>query len=121
LGSSKLSVAVEAVFPIGRLAIPITWNGKPDPKPSNIPRYRIQNANNSPVPTDNFLDPKYGNVSAILGCWKKDMLAGDIQLTLVHNPLATNPLPRSILGATKEYVSERNGDRYVLRLLSETV
>jgi hypothetical protein len=40
---------------------------------------------------------------------------GAISLTLVHNPLAAIPLPRGILGVEKEYVAEKEGDRYILR------
>jgi len=119
LGSSRLPFSVEAVFPIGPLAYPITLHGQPDGEPANIPRYTIQKPNSAAVPTDNFLDPHYANISAMIGVWQKDMLSGSLSLTLVHNPLATIPLPRAILGAKKEYVADQKVDHYVLRLLSE--
>jgi hypothetical protein len=117
LGISGLPFAVETVFPIGPVAFPITSEGKADGEPANIPRPTILNQNNAMVSTNSFLDPHYAHVSAIMGYWKKDMLHGSLSLTLVHNPLATNPLPRAILGAKKEYVADREGDRYFLRLL----
>ncbi len=120
LGSSGLPFAVEAVFPIGPIAFPITPEGKPVGGPVNLRRDTIQKPNNSPVLTANFLDPNYANVSAIIGYWRKDMLDEGILLTVVHNPLATISLPKAILGAKKEYVAAQEGDRYVLRLLSET-
>ncbi len=116
-GNSGLPFAVEAVFPIGPIAFPITPEGKPAGDPVNVPRYAIQKSNSSKVSTANFLCPGYANVSAIIGCWRKDMLE-DLPLTVVHNPLATNPLARAILGANKEYVADQEGDGYVLRLLS---
>jgi hypothetical protein len=119
LGSSSLPFAVEGVFPIGSIAYPITPDGKPDGEPRNVPRYIVSKPNGSQVRTDNFLDPCFANVSAILGYWRKDMLKGSLDLTLVHNPLATIPLPRGILGARKEYVAEPEGDHYVLQLLSD--
>jgi type I restriction enzyme S subunit len=118
LASSRLPFAVEAVFPIGPIAFPITPAGEPDGEPRHVPRYTIRKPNGSPVRTDNFLDPRFANVSAIVGYWKRDMLNGGLHLTLVHNPLATNPLPRGVLGAQKEYVAEPEGDHYVLQLLS---
>lgn len=120
LGSSGLPFAVEAVFPIGPIAFPITPEGKPAGEPINVPRYTIQKPNNSSVPTGNFLDSNHANVSAIVGYWRKDMLSEGIQLTVVHNPFATNPLPRAILGANKEYVADQESHHYILRLLSET-
>jgi hypothetical protein len=122
LGSSGFPFAVEAVFPIGPLAFPITQDGQPDGEPANVPRYEIPKPNNSTVSTANFLNPEYENVSALLGCYHKPMLnhdyyqkTGKISLTLVHNPLAANPLPRGILDVEKEYVAEVEGDRYFLR------
>jgi hypothetical protein len=120
LGSSRLPFAVEAVFPIGPIAFPINPDGKPDGEPANVPRYTVQKPNNSLVPTDNFLNPSYANVSAIVGFWRKDMLNEGILLTVVHNPLAAVPLPRGVLSAHREYVADEEGDHYGLRLLNET-
>ncbi|WP_425158362.1 hypothetical protein [Candidatus Binatus sp.] len=117
LGISGLPFAVEAVFPIGPIAFPITTEGEPAGDPINITRYTIQKPNKSEVRTGNFLDPNYSNVSAIMGCWQKDMLRNGIDLTAVHNPLATVSLPRAILGANKEYVADQEGDHYMLRSL----
>jgi hypothetical protein len=124
LGVSRLPFAVEATFPIGQLAFPITQDGQPD-EPANVPRYEIQKSNNSSISTANFLNPCYANVSALLGCFHKPTLnpdyqkTGKISLTLVHNPLAANPLPRGILDVEKEYIAEKEGDRCVLRLWSK--
>jgi hypothetical protein len=120
LGISGLPFAVEAVFPIGPIAFPITPEGEPAGDPINVTRYTIQKPNKSQVPTGNFLNPDYANVSAIIGCWRKDMLGEGIWLTVVHNPLATIPLPRNILRANKEYSADLEDDHYILRLLSET-
>jgi hypothetical protein len=125
LGISRLPFAVEAVFPIGRIAFPITLDGQPDGEAANIPRHEILKPDSSTVPTNNFLNPHYANVSALLGCHHKYMLnsnystTGKSSLTLVHNPLAATPLPRGILGVEKEYAAAGEGDHYVLRLLSQ--
>lgn len=120
LGSSRLPFAVEAVFPIGPLAYPITQDGQPDGEPKNIPRHTIQKPSGKDIPTGNFLDPCYANVSAIIGCYQKDMVNGTLSLTVVHNPLARVPLPRGIFGANKEYVADDKGDHYIVRLYSQT-
>jgi type I restriction enzyme S subunit len=121
LGVSRFPFAVEAVFPIGPVAYPVSVDGQPAGEPANIPRYEIPKTNNSSVPTTSFLNPDYANVSAILGCYHKPMMNSDYQrtgansLTLVHNPLAAIPLPRGILGVEKEYFAEKEGERYILR------
>jgi type I restriction enzyme S subunit len=119
LGISQLPFAVEAVFPIGPLAIPITSDGRPDGEPMRVPRHTIRKRNGTDVATGNFLDPHYANVSAIMGCYRKEMADGVLPLTIVHNPLAGVSLPRGILGANKEYVADDRGDHYLLRPLSE--
>jgi hypothetical protein len=115
LGISQLPFAVEAVFPIGPLGIPITSDGQPAGEPNHIPRYTIQNHNRTDISTDNFLDPRYANVSAIMSCYRKEMADGELPLTIVHNPLATAHLPTGILGANKEYVAEVRSDHYIVR------
>lgn len=121
LGVSGFPFAVEAVFPIGPIALVFTPEGEPVGEPVNVPQHAIKKPNNSSVATANFLDPNYANVSAIIGCWRKDTLDEGLQLTVVHNPLATIPLPIEILGADKEYAADQEGDHYNLRLLRKSV
>ncbi len=120
LGVSGLPFAVEAVFPIGPVAVPITPDGRPDGEPTRVPRYTIRKPNGAEIPTANFLDTYYANVSGLMGCCRKDMLSAKLPLTFVHNPLATVCLPRAILGADKEYVADDKGDHYTLQLLGES-
>lgn len=117
LGISQLPFVVEAVFPIGPIGVPITPDGKQAGEPVRIPRFTIRKSNGADVETGNFLDPYFGNVSALLGCYRSDMLTDALPLSLVHNPLAHEPLPRRILGATKEYVADEDGTGYLLRQL----
>jgi hypothetical protein len=121
LGISQLPFAVETVFPIGPIAVPITPDGKLDGDPIRIPRHTIRKPTGVEISTSNFLDQSYRNVSAILGCYRRDMLNGVLPLTVVHNPLAIACLPRGILGATKEYVADDRGDHYLVRPLTETL
>jgi hypothetical protein len=119
LGISQMPFAVEATFPVGPIAVPITVDGEITGEAIRTTRRSIQKPNGSHVPTDNFLDPRYGNISAIMGCNQKDMLR-DLSLTVVHNPLASVPLPRGMLGASKEFFADDHGDHYVLRPLTES-
>ena len=117
-GISRMPLAVEATFPVGPIAVPISRDGRVDGEARRIPRYSIENANGAEVRTDNFLNPLYANVSAVIGTVKWDMLK-PLPLTLVHNPLATVALTGKIFGSTKEYVADDQGDEYLLRPLSE--
>jgi hypothetical protein len=117
-GISQMPFAVEATFPVGPIAVPISHEGRIDGEAQRIPRYSIQSAKGAEVRTDSLLNPLYANVSAVVGCVKWDMLK-PLPITVVHNPLAAIALPRGILRANKEYVADDQGDRYLLRPLTE--
>jgi hypothetical protein len=117
-GVSRMPLAVEATFPVGPIAVPISPAGQPDGDAVRISRHSIETAKGVEVRTDAFLNPLYANVSAVIGAVKWDMLK-PLPLTLVHNPLACVALPREIFGANKEYVADEQGDEYLLRPLTE--
>jgi hypothetical protein len=119
ISSSGFPFAVEAVFPVGPRAAPITPDGRPAGEVAPTIRDVIRNRNKAEVSTKNLPDPAYANISAILGSSSRDMLDGNLPLTLVHNPLATTSLPRGILGAKREIVADEEGDGYLLRALSD--
>ncbi len=113
-GASQLPTAIEAVFPIGLLAISIDPSGKLKGEAVRMPRFQIQNKNNSAVPTDNFLNPAYSNISALMGSHRKDSLGG-LDAVLIHNPYAVHPLPKGILGAALEYEALVDGEYFTLK------
>jgi type I restriction enzyme S subunit len=78
LGISQLPFALEAVFPIGPPAVWFTPDGRTNGESGRIPRYTIEKPNGAKIPTDSFLNPRYAGVSAIMGCYKKDMLNGEL-------------------------------------------
>jgi hypothetical protein len=118
-GITQLPFAVEAVFPVGPLAVRVDPNsGRIVGDAFHTARYIIEKPNGTRVPTDSFLNPEYANVSAILGCGRSHMRYG-LALAIVHNPLATIPLPPGILAADKEYVVDDEGEAYSLRRLDE--
>jgi hypothetical protein len=113
VGITRWPFAVEAVFPIGPISIPINIEtGEAGPSSQSL-RFSVVNRNGSQVPTDNFLDPSYAGVSAVLGC-ATCYAATPPRLIAVHNPLALNPLPPGLLGATVEYIATRVGDEFCL-------
>jgi hypothetical protein len=117
-GISQMPVAVEATFPVGPIAVPISLDGKVAGEAARVPRYAVRKPNGTEVRTDSFLNPIYANVSAVIGCVKKDMWNA-LPITVVHNPLANIGLPRGILAARKEYVADEKGDEYLLRPLNK--
>jgi type I restriction enzyme S subunit len=118
-GISQMPFAVEAVFPVGPIGVRLYKDGRPADPPTRIPRFSIRNANLAEVPTDSFLNPNNSIVSAVIGSYRREMLDGNPRMTVVHNPLARSPLPKGILGASKEYVAEADGEGYMLRLLTK--
>ncbi len=126
-GLSQLPLIVETVFPIGPLAVPLSTDTRlPDGDPVRLPRYSIPKKSGVHVPTTTFLNPDCAHVSAAMGCVRKHMLdhvgqpTNDLCLTLVHNPLAANALPRAILAAAREFVADEQGpDTFLVHPLNE--
>ncbi len=114
-GISQLPLVMEAVFPIGPLGVPITHEGKIDGPAQHISRFAVKKLNGSEIQTANFLDPRFANVSAVVQGHQKDMFEKDLVLSTVHNPLASNPLPISLFGTCREFVSEERGDGYEIK------
>jgi hypothetical protein len=56
-GISRMPLALEATFPVGPIAVPISGGGRIDGEARRIPRYSIQNANGAEVKRTAFLTP----------------------------------------------------------------
>lgn len=119
-GISQLPFAVETAFPVGPIEVVINRETMQAVDQRHAYRPIIKKPNGAEVPTDSFLNPEYASVSAILGTPAGVNAACGIEapIALVHNPLATNQLPVSILGADEEYVAEDEGDHYELHIVS---
>lgn len=114
---SMLPIILQAVLPLGPLKIPIKDFRLQMDEAAHSYRPEVSNANDSPVPTDNFLDPSYAGISAVLGSVRRHGMDGGLDVVVVHNPLARAPLPIGILGATREYIPHAIGDgEYNFRL-----
>lgn len=114
-GISQLPLIMEAVFPFGPLAIPITREGKLDGPAQHSPRFTIKKTSGAEIQTGNFLDPRFANVSAVVQAFQKGMFNNDLILSTVHNPLAHIPLPIDLFGAREEFVAEQRGDEYQIK------
>jgi hypothetical protein len=109
---SGVPFAAAAVLPFGPrvLTINVATNEVLD---SQLEwRDAIANANQSPVPMDNFLNPDYACISAVIGCSgyyvpenARDKFHGQPAYVVVHNPKATNPLLQPWLPGAIEHVA----------------
>jgi hypothetical protein len=98
---------METVFPIGPWAIPIDRTDyRPGPA-FRTARYSIRNRNQAEIETFPFLNPAFSGVSAIVSCSTDWAPAETVEITVIHNPLADNPLPARLFGAASiEYVAK---------------
>lgn len=125
-GISQWPYAVEATFPIGPLAVPIDPETHEMGEAFQSLRFSVPKKPGVDIPTGNFLDPTYAVVSALIGCaqcYSDEATAGKFvgqpPYFLVHNPLATNPLPRGWLPGAIEYAAEQTDEEtFVLSRLT---
>src|ERR1051325_8261226 len=113
-GISQLPLTMEAVFPIGPLGVPISLDGSLAGPARNLPRPSVPKNSGIKIQTANFLDPKFANISAILQAHERWTRRHNLGLSVIHNPLAKNPLPRGQFGCCSEFVAEQRGDHYRL-------
>jgi hypothetical protein len=118
-GASRYPYAVEAVYALGPVAIPIDRETGKFGKPFVSRREEIQTVKGAPVPTYLFIDPTYAGISAIMACSFDRSKDTDLPLDIVHNHFARVSVPHGILGrAGEEWVTESVGnDEIELRRL----
>ena len=104
-GISQFPLSLEAVLPIGHLALPLSSNGKVDGPAQNITRDKLIKFNGSEIVTTGFLNQNLSGVSAILQGHQKHLLEVKLDLSVIHNPNSQNPLPSKLLGSRKEFVT----------------
>jgi hypothetical protein len=101
-GVSRLPYAVEAVYPVGPVAIPIDRTTGQVGRPFVSIRPGIHTAKGAPVSTSLFNDPAYSDVSAIIACSLDRSEAASLPVDIVHNHFASVPVPEGILGKNGE-------------------
>lgn len=112
LGISQFPFAAEAVFPIGPYQLQINKKTLKVVERGHQVRFHIEKPNGALVPASTFLDARFSAVSAI---WAVELdgssTIGNLEpTTVIHNPLATNPVPFGFLNADDEYVAVKSGD-----------
>jgi type I restriction enzyme S subunit len=113
-GISQKPLSLEAVFPIGPLVANMTPDGKIDGPAENMPRFTVPKTSGQKIATTAFLEPSFANVSAVIQAHQKDMYERGLALAIIHNPLASAPLPRGLFGAQKEFIAQADGDVFQL-------
>jgi hypothetical protein len=114
-GISQYPLSMEAVFPIGPLAVPLTPDGKIDGPAQNVPRFAVRKASGKGIETAIFLTPDFAGVSAVIQAHQRDMHERNLILSTIHNPLAINKLPAGLFGVHKEFVAKEEDDGYQVR------
>ncbi len=106
---------LKAVLPIGAPQIQI--NRKTGEVRESTMEYRptVLKESGNEVMTTCFLNPAYSSVSAVLFSDANFLMDADSEwvnrsITVVHNPLATNPLPHGWFGLGKEIIPVINDD-----------
>ncbi|HME86040.1 MAG TPA: hypothetical protein VKG91_16225 [Roseiarcus sp.] len=92
-GISRYPLALETVFPIGPLAIPVDRETGKIGKSVTSERFSIQNANGSPVPTTPFVNTNYAGVSAVLAYSGDRSSNSSLPAYVVHNPSLASLCP----------------------------
>jgi hypothetical protein len=101
-GISQYPLALETVFPIGPLAIPVDRETGKFGKSVTSERFSIRNANGSRVPTTPFVNENYAGVSAVLAYSGDRYSNSSLPAYVVHNPFARVPVPFGVLGRDAE-------------------
>ena len=114
-GISQYPLSMEAVFPIGPLAVSLTPDGKIDGPAQNVPRFAVRKASGKEIETAIFLTQDFAGVSAVIQAHQRDMHEKNLILSTIHNPLAVNKLPVGLFGAYKEFVAKEHDDGYQIR------
>ena len=107
-GISQYPLSMEAVFPIGPLAVPLEPDGKIDGPAQNVPRFAVRKASGKEIETANFFTPNFAGVSAVIQAHQRDMHEKNLILSTIHNPLAIIKLPTGLFGAYKEFVAKEH-------------
>jgi hypothetical protein len=114
-GISQYPLSMEAVFPIGPLAVSLTPDGEIDGPAQNVPRFAVRKASGKEIETTTFLTQDFAGVSAVIQAHQRDMYEKNLILSTIHNPLAANELPVGLFGVYKEFVVNEHDDGYQIR------
>ena len=110
-GLSQLPYAVEAVYPVGPIAIPVDKETGAFGKPYVSNQWEIESAQGAPVQTSMFVNKKYSNISGVIACTSDRSEEPSLPLDVVHNHFASVEIPRGLFGPkADEWVTETDGE-----------
>lgn len=110
-GVSRLPYAVEAVYGLGPVTIPIDRETGKFGQAFVSHRTEVKNAKGASVPTSLFIDPAFSGISAIIACSLDRSTDVELPVDIVHNQLASTPVPERILGNVgEEWVARESDD-----------
>jgi len=101
-GITQMPFGVETVFPVGPLQYAINRETSKIEGASISLRFSIINHNNAAIATTPFLDPGYAGVSGVFGCAADRRYGKPLAMHVVHNPLATVPVPHGLFGVDED-------------------
>lgn len=119
-GISQFPFAAEVVLPVGPLQATVDQDNKKLSTFEHSYREKISKPSGANVPTQTFLKPEFKNISAIWAADIDESLVVVVEqrfkdMVVIHNPKASNPLPKKILPAQAEYIAIESNDGFSLR------
>ncbi|MGU3495747.1 hypothetical protein ACLBXM_17035 [Xanthobacteraceae bacterium A53D] len=116
-GISQFPFAVEATLAVGPVEVRIDRETLEASTPEHQRRMLIPKPRGKSVPADTFLDTRFAPVSAVwaIDVDERALLGKAAASAVVHNPLASSPLPLGLLPALEEFVARPvDDDHYQL-------
>ena len=117
-GGSGFPAALEAVYPLGAMQVHFAVGSPEQTRTDHQYRPAVQNANSANVQTTRFLDEAYAGISGIIAADRCDVYLLNYPIrpvVLVHNKVATNPIPEGQLKVDFEYHIEEQAGGYTIR------
>ena len=109
-GISGMPYAVEAVYPVGPVAVPVDKETGDFGKPYIANQWAIKSPSGQPIPTSMFVNKRYAAVSAIMACTSDRSEDPILPIDVVHNNFAKVDIPRGMFGPkVDEWVPEPDG------------
>lgn len=112
---SGTPLALSSVFPIGNEFVQVRRDTLEVVGQGHEPSFKIERAGGA-IPRTAFLDELFAPISALL--WSRvsigNMRRGERPLSLIHNPMARNPLPQRWGTWDREFVAARDDSGWTL-------
>lgn len=121
IDSDEAPAIMKTVLPIGPPSVRINTETHKIEDWGYAQRPNVFTVNDSPVSTEFFLDPQYSSISAVLFSEANFLISPAVarkNFLVIHNPTATNPLPKGWLGFGRECIPRIEGDTLIAEIKS---